>query len=331
MRRFIDLANFSREQVLDLLGLAQALQDSPEPRALANKILGLVFFNPSLRTLASFQAGIARLGGSAFVINPGLGTWQLETRPNAIMKGAAAEHIREGIPALASYCDVLGVRAFADGKNLDSDLNETLFGMIDKLCDKPLINMESAMNHPCQALADWRTMDEFKIPTRAKFVLSWAYHPKALPLAVPAATVHMAAMRGMEVVVLRPAGFALPEKVMDKARLAASAAGGSVTESSDRAAALSGASVLYAKEWGTTTYYGDVEADSRLREDLSDWCVRERWFERALPDAKLMHCLPVRRNVAVADEVLDGPRAVVKREAFNRLPVQMAVLHRMLA
>ena len=331
MKRFIDLASFSREQILDLLALAQALQDRPEPRVLANKILGLVFFNPSLRTLASFQAGMARLGGSAFVINPGLGTWQLETRPNAIMKGAAAEHIREGIPALASYCDVLGVRAFADGKSLDSDLNETLFGMIDKLCDKPLINMESAMNHPCQALADWRTLDELKIPTRAKFVLSWAYHPKALPLAVPAATVHMAAMRGMEVVVLRPDGFALPQQVMEKARLAASASGGSVTESSDRAAALAGASVIYAKEWGTTTYYGDVEADSRLRADLSDWCVRERWFERTLPDAKLMHCLPVRRNVAVADEVLDGPRAVVKREAFNRLPVQMAVLHRMLA
>ncbi len=126
MRRFLDLAQFSREQILDLLALAQALQDKPEPRALANKILGLVFFNPSLRTLASFQAGMARLGGSAFVINPGLGTWQLETKPNAIMKGAAAEHIREGIPALASYCDLLGVRAFADGKSLDADLNETL-------------------------------------------------------------------------------------------------------------------------------------------------------------------------------------------------------------
>ena len=203
--------------------------------------------------------------------------------------------------------------------------------MIDALCDKPLINMESAMNHPCQALADWRTLDELKIPTRGKFVLSWAYHPKALPLAVPAATVHMAAMRGMEVVVLRPDGFALPQQVMEKARMAAREAGGSLTETSDRAAALSGASVVYAKEWGTTTYYGDVEADLRLRADLSDWCVRERWFERALPDAKLMHCLPVRRNVAVADEVLDGPRAVVKRAAFNRMPVQMAVLHRMLA
>jgi N-acetylornithine carbamoyltransferase len=331
MRRLIDLADLSREQVLDLLALAQALQDKPDPRALAGKLLGLLFFNPSLRTLASFQAGMARLGGSSFVITPGQGTWQLETREHAIMKGTAAEHIREGIPALASYCDALGVRAFADGKNLASDLGETLFRMIDQLCDKPLINMESAMNHPCQALADWRTMDELKIPTRAKFVLSWTYHPKALPLAVPAATVHMAAMRGMEVVVLRPEGFALPEPIMEKARLAARNAGGSVTETSDRQSALAGASILYAKEWGTTTYYGDIEADSRLRADLSDWCVREPWFKGALPEAKLMHCLPVRRNVSVSDEILDGPRTVVKREAFNRMPVQMAVLHRMLA
>jgi N-acetylornithine carbamoyltransferase len=331
MRRFLDLADFSREQILDLLALAQSLQVAPQPQALAGKILGLIFFNPSLRTLASFQAGMARLGGDSFVITPGQGTWQLETRPHAIMSGAAAEHIREAIPVLASYCDGLGVRAFAEGRNLRNDVDETFFRLIDTLCDKPLINLESAMNHPCQALADWRTLDELRIPVRAKFVLSWVYHPKALPLAVPAATLQMAAMRGMDVVVARPEGFALPPEIMEKARMAAEAAGGSVTETSDRTAALAGASVLYAKEWGTTMYYGDVEADSRLRADLSDWCVRERWFAAALPEAKFMHCLPVRRNVAVADEVLDGPRAVVKREAFNRLAVQMAVLHRMLS
>jgi len=331
VKRFLGLADFSREQILDLLGLAQALLDRPQPRALAGKVLGLLFLNPSLRTLASFQAGMARLGGSSFVITPGQGTWQLETRLNAVMNGAAAEHIREGIPVLASYCDALGVRAFAEGKHLENDLDEVLFGMIDDLCEKPLINLESAMNHPCQALADWRTLDEFDVPQRAKFVLSWVYHPKALPLAVPAATVHMAAMRGMEVVVLRPEGFALPRRIMEAARLAAAVAGGSLTETSDRVAALAGASVLYAKEWGSTAHYGDTEADSRLRAGLSDWCVREHWFAGALPDAKLMHCLPVRRNVAVADEVLDGPRALVKREAFNRLAVQMAVLHRMLA
>jgi N-acetylornithine carbamoyltransferase len=330
MKRFLDLADFERGEILDLLALAQSLLDKPQPRALAGKILGLIFFNPSLRTLASFQAGMARLGGSSFVITPGQGTWQLETRPHAIMNGAAAEHIREGIPVLASYCDALGVRAFADGKNLEHDLHETLFGLLEDLCEGPMINLESAMNHPCQALADWRTLDELKIPNRAKFVLSWVYHPKALPLAVPSAIVHMAAMRGMEVVVARPDGFALPPEIMEKARAAAAAAGGSVTETADRAAALNGAGVLYAKEWGSTLYYGDADADARLRADLLDWCVREPWFSASLPDAKLMHCLPVRRNVAVADEVLDGARAVVKREAFNRLVVQMAVLHRML-
>ncbi|MGO8828896.1 MAG: N-acetylornithine carbamoyltransferase [Steroidobacteraceae bacterium] len=331
MRRFLDLADFTREEILDLLALAQSLQQRPQPQALAGKILGLVFFNPSLRTLSSFQAGMMRLGGSSFVITPGQGTWQLETRLNAIMDGAAAEHIREGIPVLASYCDALGVRAFAEGKSLGEDLREPLFGLLDDLCDKPLINLESAVNHPCQALADWRTMEELSIPSRARFVLSWVYHPRSLPLAVPAAVLHMAAMRGMDVVVARPEGFALPPQILAKARSAAAAAGGSVTETADRAAAMRGASVLYAKEWGSTLYYGDSQADARLRADLKDWCVREAWFAHALPGAKLMHCLPVRRNVAVADEVLDGPRAVVRREAFNRLVVQMAVLHSMLA
>ncbi len=331
MRRFLSLADFERAQILDLLALAQKLQDKPEPRALRGKVLGLLFLNPSLRTLASFQSGMAHLGGNSFVITPGQGTWGLETRNNVVMDGTAAEHIREALPVLASYCDALGVRAFAEGKNLLEDLSEPLFSTIDQLCDKPLINLESAMNHPAQALCDWRTLDELKIASGGKFVLTWVYHPKALPLAVPSATLHMAAMRGMEVVVLRPEGFALPPTVMGKARVAAKSSGGAVTETSDRTLALKGAHVLYAKEWGSTTHYGAPEADAKLRAELQDWCVRENWFANAFADAKLMHCLPVRRNVAVADEVLDGPRAVVQRQAFNRLVVQMAILHRMLA
>jgi N-acetylornithine carbamoyltransferase len=330
VNRFLDLADLARDEILDLLRLAQRLQDHPEPQALAGRILGLVFFNPSLRTLASFQAGMARLGGNSFVITPGQGTWQLETRLNAVMNGAAAEHIREGIPVLASYCDALGVRAFAAGKDLAADLREELFGMIDALCDKPLINLESAMNHPCQALADWRTLDEHGIPERGRFVLSWVWHPRALPLAVPTATLQMAALRGMDVVVARPDGYALPAQVMDRARALARAAGGSVTETADRSAALRGAHVVYAKEWGSTRHYGDADGDARLREGLVDWCVRDSWFAAAQPDARLMHCLPVRRNTAVADEVLDGPRSIVRREAYNRLVVQMAVLHRLL-
>ncbi len=331
MNRFLDLADLTREEVVDLLALAQRLQDHPEPRALAGRILGLLFFNPSLRTLSSMQAGMARLGGSSFVITPGNGTWKLETRLGAIMNGDAAEHVREGIPVLASYCDALGIRAFADGRDLQADLAEANFSALADLCPKPLINLESAVNHPCQALADWKTMDDLAVPRQGKFVLSWVNHPRALPLAVPAATLHMAAHRGMEVVVLRPEGYALPRPLMDKARAAAAASGGSVTETSQREQALAGAQVIYAKEWGSPQHYGDATADAALRKKLSDWMVRDSWLERADPACRFMHCLPVRRNVAVADEVLDGPRSVVRREAYNRMVVQMAVLHRLLA
>ena len=330
MNRFLDLADFARDELVDLLALAQRLQDRPEPRALEGRILGLLFLNPSLRTLASFQAGMMRLGGSAFVVTPGTGTWNVETRDGTVMNGAAAEHVREAIPVLASYCDALGIRAFAEGKDLAADLSERQFLQMAALCNKPLVNLESAVNHPCQALADWKTMDDLIVPRTARFVLSWVNHPRALPLAVPAATLHMAAQRGMEVVVLRPDGYALPDAIMQKARHAAAASGGSVTETSDRTAALAGAQVVYAKEWGSPRHYGDAEAEARMRQGLADWCVREDWFEGARADCHFMHCLPVRRNVAVADEVLDGPRSRVVAEASNRMVVQMAVLHRML-
>jgi N-acetylornithine carbamoyltransferase len=330
MHRFLDLADFSRDQVQELVALAQRLERVAEPQALRGKILGLLFMNPSLRTLSSFQAGMARLGGSCFVITPGAGTWQLETRTGAVMDGAAAEHIREGLPVLASYCDALGIRSFADGKDLAADLSESKFSAMSALIDKPLINLESAMNHPCQSLADWKTLDELQLPRGAKFVLSWAWHPRALPLAVPAATVHMAAMRGMEVVVLRPDGFALPDAVMDKARRAAAASGGSVRESADRRDAFAGARIVYAKEWGYTGSYGSEELDGKARSPLRDWCLNEQWFAGASGDCRLMHCLPVRRNVALADELLDGARSLVLRQAYNRLPAQMAVLHQML-
>jgi N-acetylornithine carbamoyltransferase len=330
MQRFLDLADFSRDQVADLIALAGRLQQHPEPHALAGKILGLLFMNPSLRTLSSFQAGMSRLGGSSFVVTPGQGTWQVETRTGAVMNAGAAEHVREAIPVLASYCDALGIRSFAEGKDLAADLAETQFHLMANLCPKPFVNMESAMNHPCQSLADWKTMDDIGVPRRGKFVLSWVHHPRALPLAVPAATVHMAAQRGMEVVVLRPDGYALPDAIMAKARTAAAASGGTVSETTDRAAALSGAHVLYAKEWGSPECYGDSEAESKLRAPLADWCVREAWFDAARADCHFMHCLPVRRNVAVADEVLDGPRSRVIQEAANRMVVQMAVLYRLL-
>ncbi|MGB5580710.1 MAG: N-acetylornithine carbamoyltransferase [Woeseia sp.] len=331
MKAFNDLADFSHEQITALLELATRLDHSPEPEALRGKVLSLLFLSPSLRTLASFQAAMIRLGGGSFVISPDMSIHGLETRPGIVMDGTAAEHIREAVPVIASYGDAIGIRAFAERRSLETDLAETEFSSLIGLVDKPYINMESAMNHPCQSLADWKTMDDLKIPAQGgKFVLSWAYHPKALPLAVPSAAVHMAAMRGMDVTVLRPEGFELPEAIMKKAAAAAAASGGSLRETTDRKEAMQDAQVIYAKSWSSTRHYGNHAGDQELRRGLDDWCVDEPWFDNARDDCRFMHCLPVRRGVVVSEAVLDGPRSVVIHEARNRMLAQMAVLHQML-
>jgi N-acetylornithine carbamoyltransferase len=332
MKEFYDLADLSSDQVQELLALAKKLQTSPEPRALEGKILALLFMSPSLRTLASFQAAMARLGGGSFVISPDMSIHGLESRPGIVMDGMAAEHIHEAVPVIASYADAIGIRAFAERRSLEDDLADREFNNMSNLCEVPVINMESAINHPCQSLADWKTMDDLAVPANgSKFVLSWAYHPRMLPLAVPAATVHMAAMRGMDVTVLRPEGFELPPSIMDKAQQAAQASGGSVTETDNRAEALEGAHIIYAKSWSSTKHYANRVADEEYRRELNDWCVDDSWFATARDDCRFMHCLPVRRGVVVADEVLDGPRSVVIQEAQNRMYAQMAVLHQILA
>jgi N-acetylornithine carbamoyltransferase len=331
MRRFNDLADFSHEEITDLIALAARLDTRPEPRALEGKVLSLLFLSPSLRTLSSFQAAMIRLGGGAFVISPDMSIHGLESRYGIVMDGAAAEHVREAIPVIASYGDAMGVRAFAERRDLANDVADKDFQALTSLIDKPWINMESAIDHPCQSLADWKTMDELGVPASGgKFVLSWAYHPKPLPLAVPSATIHMAAMRGMNVVHLRPDGFELPPAIMEKARKAAAKSGGSVTETSDRREAMQGAHVIYAKSYSSTRHYGDKLGDQALREQLVHWCVDEPWFADARPDCRFMHCLPVRRGVVVADRILDGPRSVVIQEARNRMVVQMAVLYNMM-
>ena len=331
MKAFNDLADFSNEEIQTLVELASRLDSNPEPEALKGKVLSLLFLSPSLRTLASFQAAMVRLGGGSFVISPEMSIHGLESRPGIVMDGAAAEHIREAIPVIASYGDAIGIRAFAERKNIETDMQENEFTAMTNLIDTPYINMESAMNHPCQSLADWKTMDDLNLPANGgKFVLSWAYHPKALPLAVPASTLHMAAKRGMDVTVLRPEGFELPDALMQKAAAAADESGGSITETDQRSEAMEGAHVIYAKSWSSTRHYGDKLNDQKLREQHLDWCVNEPWFENAKDDCRFMHCLPVRRGVVVADEVLDGPRSVVIHEARNRMLAQMAVLHQML-
>jgi N-acetylornithine carbamoyltransferase len=330
MRRFHSLAELAPEETRHLLALAARLERTPEPRALAGQLLGLLFLDPSLRTLASMQAAMARLGGASVVLAPGRGSWPLELRAGATMDGAAAEHVREAIPVLSGYFDAIGIRAFARGADLAQDLADADFAAMTALAEVPTINLESALDHPCQALADWKTLDDLGVPAGGKLVLSWANHPKPLPLAVPAAALHMAAARGMEVVVLRPEDYALPEPVMARARAAAALSGARITETSDRSEAMTGAQSLYGKSWSSPQHYGDWDAEKERRRELRDWTIDLDWFDGAAREARFLHCLPVRRNVEVADAVLDSPRSAVVRQAHNRLWAQMAVLHELL-
>lgn len=323
MKDFLSLTHLDSARIDHLLQLAKEVERRPISDALKGKVIGLLFFNPSLRTLASFQAGAGQLGATSFVIQPGTGSWNLETKDGTVMDGDAQEHIREAIPVLSEYADLLGIRAFAGLKKIEEDLEDGLIAKMASLHRKPTINMESASDHPCQALADWKTLEDLEVPRDGKFVLSWAWHPKPLPYAVPRAAALMAAQRGMNLTILRPEGFDLPEPIMEEARRFQPK---SVQVTSNVDEAMDGAHVLYCKSWTSPSLYGDPERESARRAGLRHWCVAESWFRAARPDAKFMHCLPVRRNVKVADEVLDGPRSVVVQQAGNRLHGQKAIL-----
>ena len=332
LREIHRLEDLGAAGIRELVALADRLRERPEPRALEGKVLALLFLSPSLRTQASFQAAMSRLGGGSFVIAPDRFIHKLEFDPEAVMDGETAENIAEAVPVLASYGDALGVRAFAAQRSLAEDLADERFETIRELCDAPFLNLESAVRHPCQAISDWRTLDDLRIPDRGgRLVLTWTDHPRPLPLAVASDTLRMAAMRGMEVTVARPEGYELPETVMAQARRLAADSGGSVRETDDPAVAMEDAHALYAKSWASTRYYGDAEADLALRAGLSGWTVDESWFRGAMDDCRFLHCLPVRRGVVVTAAVLDGPRSAVVQQAENRMWAQMALLHRMLA
>ncbi|MEM1115180.1 MAG: N-acetylornithine carbamoyltransferase [Bacteroidota bacterium] len=295
-------------------------------RAAAGKALGLVFFNPSLRTRASMDLAATHLGAHPVTLTPGNGMWGLETRRGVRMDGDAAEHVTEAFGVLSRYVDALGVRTFATLSDPEADHEDRAFQAAVAASTVPVVNLESARWHPCQALADAATVREtLGDPRGQKFVLQWAPHPKALPQAVPNSAVVMAARLGMEVIVARPDGFGLASDVMALARQTAARTGGSVTESADRLGALSGAGVVYAKAWSSAAVYDDPEADARRRAAHPDWTLTEADLGHT-DRARFLHCLPVRRGVVVADEVLDGPNAAHLLQAEYRLHAQKAIL-----
>jgi N-acetylornithine carbamoyltransferase len=324
----IDMSRKQLDQVIESALRFKSGDDTSKP--LAGKSVALVFFNPSLRTRASMQIGIYELGGNAVVLEPGGTSWTLEHRDSAVMDGDKTEHVAEFVRVLERYCVAIGVRTFAALKNLPEERTDPVLNAFARYASVPIINLESAMHHPCQSLADMLTIREKLGVGKKRVVLTWAWHPKPLPMAVPNSFALAAVQMGHDLVIAHPQGYELDEELMETSRQIASAAGGSLEITNDINAAFSGAEVIYAKSWGAKQFYGNTNQDIAARAPYRrQWIVDKEKMSRT-NNAIFMHCLPVRRNVIVTDEVIDSAASVVIDEAENRLHVQKAIMAKLL-
>jgi N-acetylornithine carbamoyltransferase len=330
VKHFTHLKDFTIDELNQIIDSAIALKKSaPQGAPLAGKSLAFCFMNPSLRTQVSFSVATAALGGHPVTLSLGSGgTWGMESVEGAVMDGTAAEHLKEAVPVLGRMCQGLGLRSFPAGKSWAEDKTEPALAAFLKYSTVPVINMESASGHPCQALADLMTIRERMNPRGKNFLLSWAPHVKALPMAVPNSSVEMASMAGMNVTIARPEGYDLDPEVMLRVKKNCAANGSTLHVTDKVSQSFAGQNVVYGKSWGSLQNYGQPPS--------SDPVFRKKWI---ITDAKMkrtdkaifLHCLPVRRNLVVEDSVLDGPQSVVIDEAENRLHTAKAVLLYLLA
>ncbi|MCM1111463.1 MAG: hypothetical protein NC336_09655 [Clostridium sp.] len=279
-----------------------------------NKTLLMIFFNSSLRTRLSTQKAAMNLGMNVMVLDVNQGAWRLETERGVVMDGDKAEHLLEAIPVMGCYCDIIGVRSFAGLKNKAEDYEERVINQFIRYSGRPVFSMEAATRHPLQSFADLITIEEFKRVERPKIVMTWAPHPRPLPQAVPNSFAEWINATGYEFVITHPRGYELAPEFVGNARV-----------EYDQRRALEGADFVYAKNWSAYAdpNYGKVLETSR------DWTVDSA--KMALTnDAFFMHCLPVRRNMIVTDEVIESPRSIVIPEAANREISAQTVLKRML-
>ena len=331
-KNFLSTGDWTRDELEGLIEAALGLKRAGAAREkpLAGRSVALVFFNPSLRTRASMQVGIYELGGNAVVLEPGGTSWTLEHRAGVVMDGDKTEHVAEFVRVLGRYCACIGVRTFAALKDWEEERRDPVLRAFAEYAEVPLINLESAMHHPCQALADMMTIREKAGDGQKRVLLTWAWHPKPLPMAVPNSFALAAAQLGHELTIAHPAGYELDEELMRDINLTASRAGTKVVVTQDIDAAFDGAQVVYAKSWGSSRFYGDAAADTSERARYrARWIVDEAKMRRT-DDAFFMHCLPVRRNCIVTDGVIDSPSSVVIDEAENRLHVQKAIMAELL-
>ena len=311
--------------VSDIGDLSAALQEAAEVKrtpfawkALGeNKTIMLVFFNSSLRTRLSSQKAALNLGMSPIVLNIGQDSWKLETEMGVVMDGDKSEHLREAIPVMAGYCDIIGVRSFAGLTDRAYDYAETVLRQFIEYSGKPVISLESATVHPCQAFADLITIEEYKEKKRPKVVLTWAPHPRSLPQAVPNSFAEWMNAADVELVITHPEGYELDPAFVGNARV-----------EYDQMKAFEGADFIYAKNWSCPGVTDPSQYGRVLSQDRS-WTVGTRQMA-VTNDAFFMHCLPVRRNMIVTDEVIDAPTSLVIPEAANRTVAAQVVMKRML-
>jgi N-acetylornithine carbamoyltransferase len=332
-RDFLALEDWTAEEIEALLALAGRVKRGEVSGGLERKVLAMVFMDPSLRTRTSFETAMFLHGGHAVVLEPGRGSWALETEPGAVMDGDKVEHIVDAARVLGRYADAVGVRSFPRGRDWSVTRRDAVVRDFARYCEKPVINLESVRRHPCQALADAMTLREKLGDTRGKrFVLTWAWHPKALPTAVPASAALAAARLGMEIVIARPEGYELdPEDTALIRRTAQESGGEFVHIIDDPDEATVGADAVYVKSWGSVKLYGRPEEEAAQRAGLRDWRMTPSRLRSTRGGRGIvMHCLPVRRNVEIDDAVLESPSSVVVDQAENRLHAQRALLLTML-
>ena len=311
--------------VSDIGDLGAALEEARQVKATPfawkhlgqDKTIMLVFFNSSLRTRLSSQKAAFNLGMNPIVLNIGSDSWKLETEMGVVMDGDKSEHLREAIPVMASYCDLIGVRSFAGLQDRAYDYGETVLRQFLEYSGKPVISLESATVHPCQAFADLITIEEYKEKKRPKVVLTWAPHPRALPQAVPNSFAEWMNAADVDFVITHPHGYELDPAFAGNARV-----------EYDQMKALEGADFVYAKNWSCPGVTDPAQYGQILSKDMG-WTVDARHMA-VTDNAFFMHCLPVRRNMIVSDEVIDSPRSLVIPEAANRAVSAQVVMKRML-
>lgn len=308
MRHFTSVNDVT--DIKQLVALARELKKNPlqSSELGKNKTLGLIYFNPSLRTRLSTQKAAHNLGLRTMDMNVGSDSWTLEIRDDVVMDGAASEHIKEAAAVIGQYCDMIGIRSFPSLNDKETDYKEEVIQKFIKYSGVPIISLESATLHPLQSLADLVTIEELKTKPRPKVVMTWAAHPKALPQAVPNSFAEWMNKADVDFVITHPEGYELDEKFTQGA-----------TINYNQNEALEGADFVYAKNWSSYHNYGNIFCKDK------SWMVTEEKL-KLTDNAKFMHCLPIRRNVIASDGVLDGPNSVVIQEAGNRVWSAQAVL-----